>query len=392
MRDISKNKLLEEQLQQAQKMEAIGTLAGGVAHDFNNLLTAIIGGSDLLLTKLDENDPVAKRIKDIREAGEKASGLTRQLLAFSRKQVLEAKIINLNDLVNNLKKMLSRLISEDIDLQADFKCDNPVIKADPTQIEQVLINLVVNARDAMPKGGKIIISTADTKIDQNRQEFKSIVKAGEYVRLSVKDTGQGIKKEIIDKVFDPFFTTKDRDKGTGLGLAMVYGIIKQHGGYIWAESEEGNGTVFDIYLPKVPESKFAPEIHKPDETNVKPGNETVLVAEDDKNVQRLVSYTLSTYGYKVIASENVKDALEIARKEGCKIDLLLTDVIMPDLNGRQLYEEIRQICPDIRAIYMSGYNDEVISEKGFLKSDVKFIQKPFTIADLARKVREVLDE
>lgn len=392
MRDITQNKLLEEQLQQAQKMEAVGTLAGGIAHDFNNLLTAIIGGADLALLKLSEDDPVYKRIQDIRAAGSRASDLTRQLLAFSRKQVLEAKIININQLITNLEKMLTRLISEDIALISNLNCQDPHIKADPTQIEQVLINLIINARDAMPKGGKIFIETKNVVLDKDYLLRRSVVQPGNYIRLCVSDTGSGIKKELQDKVFDPFFTTKARGKGTGLGLAMVYGIIKQHGGYIWVYSEPEKGATFNIYLPLI--SGEVAYVAKKEGSNesISRGRETVLIVEDDINVKRLVSLSLSNLGYRVIVAESVGHAQELAAKHTDELELLLTDVIMPGMNGLELFKKISTIRPGIRVLYMSGYNEDIITEKGFLKKDVKFIQKPFSMIDLGQKIREVLDD
>jgi two-component system, cell cycle sensor histidine kinase and response regulator CckA len=392
MRDITRNKLLEEQLQQAQKMESIGTLAGGIAHDFNNLLTAIIGGSELILTKLHEDDPVFKRVKDIHEAGNRAADLTRQLLAFSRKQVLDAKILDINQLITNLEKMLVRLIGEDIRLQSNLSALKPGIKADPTQIEQVLINLIVNARDAMPKGGKISIETRNVKVDARHNMPEFMVEPGEYILLSVADSGHGIKKELLDKIFDPFFTTKERGKGTGLGLAMVYGIIKQHGGYIWVTSEIDQGTVFNIYLKTVELEQDDGRKKSITRGNIASGHETILVVEDDINVQHLVNLSLTNMGYEVILADSVQHALTLAKRHKKKLQLLLSDVIMPEMNGLELYDKIQVICPQVRVLYMSGYSDDIISEKGFLKEDVNFIQKPFTLEDLANKVREVLDE
>ena len=391
MRDITHNKLLKEQLQQAQKMESIGTLAGGIAHDFNNLLTAIIGSSELILTKLHEDDPIYKRVRDIHEAGNRAADLTRQLLAFSRKQVLDAKILNLNQLIANLGKILARLIGEDIRLQTKLSALKPGIKADPTQIEQVLINLVVNARDAMPRGGEITIETLNVNVNYRQNVSDLLMEPGEYIVLRVADTGHGIKKDLLDKIFDPFFTTKERGKGTGLGLAMVYGIVKQHGGHILVSSEIDQGTVFNIYLKTV---ELEPDDHLKKSIirdNIASGHETILVVEDDINVQHLVKLSLSNMGYKVILSKDVRHALTLAKRHKKQLQLLLSDVIMPEMNGLELYDKIQAICPNIRVLYMSGYSDDIISEKGFLREDVNFIQKPFTLENLANKIRKVLD-
>jgi two-component system cell cycle sensor histidine kinase/response regulator CckA len=390
IRDITESKKLEQQLQQAQKMEAIGTLAGGIAHDFNNLLTAIIGGAELALSKSGKDDPIYSMIKEVKEAGERAADLTRQLLAFSRRQVLKANPLNLNKLVENLEKMLKRLIREDIEFISRLSSSRPTVMADPVQIEQVLINLAINAGDAMPGGGKLIIETKDFIYDPATQKPLPHVQAGSYVMLSVYDTGQGMDNSTTEKIFEPFYTTKEKGKGTGLGLSMVYGIIKQHKGYIEVVSEPGEGAKFDIYLPQITASSdFEIETHetKP----ARKGGGTILVVEDDVNVQNLIDKILTQSGYYVFKSKDVYEAIDLAKENKTRIDLLITDVVMPHMNGRELHKQIAVICPEIKVLYMSGYSENVISHQGFIDQDIQFIQKPFDMKNLLDKISQILD-
>lgn len=378
----------EEQLRQAQKMEAIGQLAGGIAHDFNNLLTAIIGYSELTLLKLTPEDPLGANIEEIKKAGNRAAGLTRQLLAFSRKQLLQPKVLDLNEVVSELEKMLRRLIGEDIELKTVLRAELGRIKADPGQLEQVIMNLVVNARDAMPYGGELIIETKNSYLEENPAEHFAI-KPGPYVLITVSDSGQGMDQETQLHIFEPFFTTKDLGKGTGLGLSTVYGIIKQSDGYIWVDSEPGQGTTFKIYLPRVDEAAEAyKQDGQKDEAGSR-GNETILLVEDDYIVRNLVRDVLKSYGYTVLEAACGSEALEICGNN--KIDLLLTDVIMPEMSGGELSRRLLEMCPDVKILFMSGYTDDSIIRHNILSSDITFIQKPFTPPDLARRLREVLD-
>jgi PAS domain S-box-containing protein len=388
-RDITERTRLEEQLQQAQKMEAIGTLTAGIAHDFNNLLTTIIGGADLVMSKLDDNDPISEPIGDILAAGNSAKNLTRQLLAFSRKQVFEAKLVDINEVIMDMEKMLHRVIREDIKLLTYFESTEGKVKADPLQLEHVLINLAVNAVDAMPDGGKLIIETSDVVLENEYIRAHAVAVPGRYVLLSVSDTGHGMEKAMLDKIFDPFFTTKEREKGTGLGLAMVYGIVKQHGGYIWVYSEPERGSTFKIYLP-VADQQETEKAAEPDTAKALTGSETILVVEDEKIVRDLVCRTLEASGYAILKAKDVYDALRIAKGHADEIDLLITDIVMPGMNGKELNERMTKVIPDLKVLYMSGYSDNVISHDGFIDDGVKFLQKPFTIGDLTARVRDAL--
>lgn len=389
--DNTQRKKLEEQFRQSQKMEAVGRLAAGVAHDFNNLLTAIMGYSELMIVKLREDDSLRKHAEQIRKAGERASSLTRQLLAFSRKQVLQPKLVDLNAVVAEMEKMLRRLISEDIELI--FIPDpnlNPVM-ADPGQIEQVLLNLAVNARDAMPRGGKLTIETKNVCLDQAYALRHVGVKPGPYVMLAVSDTGIGMEEKILSHVFEPFFTTKEKNKGTGLGLSTVYGIIRQSDGHIWVYSEPGMGTTFKIYLPQMKE--IADEVGTDTPRNqVKGGYETILLVEDEDIVRGLAYEALRTQGYTVFEANCGKAALDICKQRKGPIHLIVTDVVMPGMNGRELVERLVKLCPNVKTLYISGYPDSSIVRHGVLIPGTAFLQKPFTPDDLVRKVREVLDE
>ena len=388
--EITERKRLEEQLLQSQKMEAVGQLAGGVAHDFNNILTAIVGYTDLLAAELEGNPRQLEDLEEIRKAARRAAALTRQLLAFSRKQVLEPRIIDVNSVVANLDKMLRSLISENIELKMDLADNLAAARADPNQIEQVIMNLAINARDAMPDGGTVTIETRNTTLDEAYAAQHVSVIPGEYVMLAVTDTGCGMDEKTKSRIFEPFFTTKPAGRGTGLGLSTVYGIVKQTGGNIWLYSEPGKGTTFKIYLPAIaalPEDigKVAPA------EAARPGRGTVLVVEDDDQLRRLTHRALAGQGYTVLEADRGSTALDIARRHKGQIDLLLTDVIMPDTNGRKLAETIQAARPGLRVLYMSGYPDGAIASHGMLEPGVSYLSKPFTTEAITRRVREVLE-
>jgi len=388
--EITERKRLEEQLLQSQKMEAVGQLAGGVAHDFNNILTAIVGYTDLLAAELASNVRQLEDLEEIRKAARRAAALTRQLLAFSRKQVLEPRIIDVNAVVLNLDKMLRSLISENIELKTDLAVNLGAARADPNQIEQVIMNLAINARDAMPDGGTVTIETGNVTLDDAYAGQHVSVIPGEYVMLAVSDTGCGMDAKTQSRIFEPFFTTKPAGRGTGLGLSTVYGIVKQTGGNIWLYSEPGKGTTFKIYLPAIaalPEDigKVAPA------EAPRRGAGTVLVVEDDEQLRRLTHRALDAQGYTVLVADRGGTALDIARRHKGEIDLLLTDVIMPDTNGRKLAETIRAARPGMRVLYMSGYPDGAIASHGMLEPGVAYLAKPFTTEAITRRVREVLE-
>ena len=389
VRDITERKRLEQQLQQSQKMEAIGRLAGGVAHDFNNLLTVIRGYSELVLSRLSKIDPIYQRIKQIDKASERAEALTRQLLAFSRRQILQSKIVNLNQIISDMGYMLRRLISEDIELILSLDEKLGHIKADPSQIEQIIMNLSVNACDAMLEGGRLTIETKNVRIDRSNRRHPSM-KPGMYILLAISDTGLGMDKETQSHIFEPFFTTKEEGEGTGLGLATVYGTVKQSDGYIWVYSEPGQGSVFKVYLPCVDHVADRSAVVKVSEDDLK-GSETILLVEDESDVRVLVKETLEMMNYKVLESANGKEALLICKRFKKPIQLVLTDVVMPYMSGRELVDELLKIRPDIKPLYMSGYTENAIVHKGVLEPGTHFIQKPFTPLDLVQKVREVLD-
>ena len=380
---------LEERLRQGQKMEAIGRLAGGVAHDFNNLLTAIGGYADLALAGLEPRSGVRRNLEEIQQASERAAGLTRQLLAFSRRQVLQPTVLDLNEVVAGLEGMLARLLGEHIEITAALAPDLARTRADRGQIEQVLMNLVINARDAMPRGGRLTIETANAELDREFAAARDGAVAGRYVMLAVRDTGEGMDAETLARVFEPFFTTKRAGEGTGLGLATAYGIVKQTGGQIWADSEPGVGSTFNVYLPPVSEPAAAsePSPEHPDRR----GSETVLVVEDEDVVRMLVCEMLERAGYRVLAAEGGEEALALAAAHDGPIDVLLTDVVMPGVSGQQLAARLMASRPEIRVLFISGYTEDAIANHGVLRPGTAFLEKPFGSAELARKLREVLD-
>jgi two-component system cell cycle sensor histidine kinase/response regulator CckA len=388
--DISERRSLEDKLRQAQKMEAVGQLAGGIAHDFNNLLTVIQGYSHLLMQQLREDREAYTQVEKIEEASEKAASLTRQLLAFSRKQVLQPKIIDLNSLVENLSSLLHRLIGEHIELLTITAAELGPVKADAAQIEQVVMNLVVNARDAMPAGGQLTLETANAELDDSYSADHPGVSPGAYVMLAVSDTGEGMTPETLARIFEPFFTTKEMGRGTGLGLSMVYGIVKQSGGHIWTYSEVGHGTTFKIYLPRTEAAPDRVGVRRTAASSIS-GNEQILLVEDDEKLRELANSILTSCGYSVIASTDAQHARLICEQRGSSIHMLLTDVIMPGTSGRVLAQLLLSRNPKVKVLYMSGYTENAIVHHGVLDTGTHFIQKPFTPSMLAGKVREVLD-
>ncbi len=385
--DISIRKRLEEQFHHSQRMEAVGRLAGGVAHDFNNLLTAILGYCDILQWRTGSRGPGHVEVEEIRKAAERASTLTGRLLAFSRRQVLSPKVLDLREVIAGMEKMLRRLIEESIDLVLVPGAGKGRVRVDPAQIEQVVMNLVVNARDAMPHGGRLVIETGDVRLTQSVISHPDEIPPGDYAKLSVADTGCGMDKETMSRLFEPFFTTKEKGKGTGLGLSTVYGIVRQSGGYIGVTSAPGKGSVFGIFLPRIPSS--SEEGKAPG--RARGGKETVLLAEDEESVRHLVREILAKKGYTVIAVADGQEALEAARSHPRPIHLLLTDVVMPGLDGRRLAELVKGIRPEIKVLYMSGYVDRGFDPLAISEHGVHFLPKPFSPDALALKVRETLD-
>jgi len=390
VQDVTERKRLEQQFLQSQKMEAVGQLAGGIAHDFNNLLTAINGYSELTLARLAPDDRLRHNLEEIRKAGNRAASLTRQLLAFSRKQMLQPKVLDLNLVVSDLEKMLRRLIGENIELRTVLDRDLGSVKADPGQVEQVVMNLVVNARDAMPHGGKVTIETANVYLDEEYVKHHVAVRSGAYVMLAINDNGCGMTAETKARIFEPFFTTKELGKGTGLGLSTVYGIVKQSGGSIWAYSEVGKGTTFRMYLPRV--SEDAQEYKRRTELErASRGTETILLVEDDETVRKLTHEVLMNYGYEVLDAAHGDAALLVCERYPKTIHLLLTDVVMPRMSGHEVANRLAPLRPEMKVLFMSGYTDDAIVHHRVLDADTPFIQKPFAPDALAQKIRDVLD-
>jgi hypothetical protein len=387
--DITQRKHLEDQLLHAQKMEAIGRLAGGVAHDFNNMLTIISGYDRMLLDGLSLQDPLRGYAEEVAKAADRAGALTGQLLAFSRRQVMRPRVIEANELLRGADRMLRRLIGEDIELTLSLGEGTGNIKADPGQLEQIIFNLVINARDAMPDGGKLTIETAVAHLDENYARRRLGVLPGDYVLIAVSDTGHGMDAETKRHIFEPFYTTKQQGKGTGLGLATVYGTVKQSGGDIWVYSEPGRGTTFKIYFPKVTEA-FSPGDHVPSPIS-RHGVETILLVEDEKAVRELVAEMLKRQGYRLLKAAGPLEALELSRQYEGTIHMLLTDVIMPQMSGRQLAGQLQPTRPGMRVLYLSGYTENAIVHHGVLEANVEFLAKPFSQHALAEKVRDVLD-
>lgn len=378
-----------EQLQQAQKMEAIGRLAGGVAHDFNNLLTAILGYTGMLLVALDGHETAKADVEEIRTAAESAASLTKQLLAFSRRQILQPRVLDLNEIVSRVEALLQRTIGEDVTLVKRLDAQLGMISADPGQIEQIILNLAVNARDAMPNGGQLIVETENVTITDPYMARHPGTAPGPHVMLAVTDTGIGMTNDVQSHVFEPFFTTKEPGRGTGLGLATVYGIVKQSGGTIWVYSEPGRGTTFKIFLPTV--AHRIDQVPVPHISAPRGGSETILLVEDQPAVRAIVRKALTSHGYTVLDASHGDDALKAIAEHTGPLDLLLTDVVMPRMSGSEVTERIRATHPGVRVLYMSGYTEEAVIRNGVLGSVVPFLEKPFTPDVVLRKVREVLD-
>jgi len=387
--DITGRKKMEQQLRLSQRMEAIGQLAGGVAHDFNNLLTIILGSADAILEKLPLDHPAMRKVELIKKAGTSAADLTRQLLAFSRQQILQPRLLDLKEVVKRTQELLSRLIGDNISLTIAVEPSLGCICADPGQIEQVLINLAVNARDAMPEGGRLSIAACNAELDESYKQAHKQVVPGHYVMVAVEDSGCGMDQETQARIFDPFFTTKELGKGTGLGLATVYGIVKQSGGYIWVYSEIGRGTIFKVYLPRVEQSEEQSG-PKESEASSLEGRETILLAEDSESLREIARDYLESLGYTIIEATSGKEALQRARDFKGSIDLLLTDVVMPEMGGMELAEKLLAIYPGVKVIFTSGYTDDAVVRKGVQDPGVMFIQKPYRPKALARKIREIL--
>ncbi|EKD81203.1 MAG: hypothetical protein ACD_39C01911G0003 [uncultured bacterium] len=389
LRSLEERISLQEQLQQSQKLESVGRLAGGVAHDFNNMLSIILGYGEVILKELRPGDPLREEIEQIVDAGRRSASLTRQLLAFSRKQALQPEVLDLNQVIKNLERMLSRLIREDIGLKLVLAEDIGNVLADPGQIEQVVMNLVVNARDAMPDGGKLLIETAAVLFDEKHAASHADITPGKYLMLTVTDTGCGMSKDILEKIFEPFFTTKESGKGTGLGLSMVHGIVKQSGGVIQVHSEPGVGTTFRVYLPQVavkPQSK----VDDIEEDADMGGGEQILVVEDEDALRRLVEKILERQGFSVNTAANGGEALLLVEQKGLQPELMITDIVMPNMNGKDLAERLKKNCPNLKILYMSGYAENAVTNSGIIEPGINFIQKPFSVRDITEKVQSIM--
>ena len=390
-RDVTMRKQLEVQYRHAQKMEAVGRLAGGIAHDFNNLLTVINGYSQMVLEQLRPDHPMHSQVDKIQKAGERAATMTRQLLAFSRQQVLAPQVLDLNKVVAGIDKMLGRLIGEDIELVMACSAGLWYVKADPGQIDQVIMNLAVNARDAMPHGGRLTIETANVTLGEGEFGWRPVIEPGPYAMRAISDTGCGMTAEVKGRIFEPFFTTKEYGKGTGLGLSTVYGIVKQSGGYIFADSEPGKGTTFRIYLPPIASAEENRVEKTEPSLRAAGGSETVLVVEDNEAVRSYVRSVLETQGYALMEADGSEAAVQLTEKHAGPIHLLLTDVVMPRMSGPELAARLRPQHPEAKVLYMSGYTDKAIVDHGVLDPGICFLQKPFVPETLLQKVREVLD-
>jgi PAS domain S-box-containing protein len=387
--DTTQYRELEDQLAMSQKMEAVGRLAGGVAHDFNNMLTAIMSYSELILAEMDPSSPQRADMMEIVNAAERATGLTRKLLAFSRQQVLRPTLVDLNRTLTGLEKMLNRLASPDIEITYRFADKLWTVAADPTELERVITNLVLNSRDAMPDGGSLIVETSNVTIDEAYTLRHAETAPGEYVMLAVNDTGVGMTKEVREKLFEPFFTTKEKAKGTGLGLPSVYGIVKQSGGFVWVYSEVGRGTTFKVYLPRAQGEAVSPVAQEAPSAG--PGSETILFVEDDDEVREIATRILRKNGYRVLEAANGADALRVCEAEARPVDLIVTDIVMPEMGGSQLAERIRETQPDARILFTSGYTEDAAVRHSFIDPGEEFIGKPFTPSQLTQKTRDVLD-
>jgi len=390
-RDITERRRLEAQLQQAQKMDAIGRLAGGVAHDFNNLLMVISAYAELMQDSLPAEHPLQRHVEEIRGAARRAAELTRQLLAFGRKQMQALQVLDLNDILQDIARMLPRLIGEDIQLTFVPGRDLGKVRADAVQIEQIVMNLAANARDAMVHGGRLTIETANVRLDEAYRQRHSIVPPGDYVLLAVTDSGQGISPQHLAHVFEPFYTTKEEGRGTGLGLATVYGIVKQNGGFVWVYSEPGLGTTFKIYLPRVLTGIKEIQAAKPLEQSPPGGCETLLLVEDEAAVRKSTREFLMMSGYSVLEAPNGEEALQISRHHDGNIDLMITDVVMPQLSGAKLAEELAKERPAMKVLFVSGYAENTVLRHGAIDVSTRFLQKPFSLKTLAHKIREVLE-
>ncbi len=398
-RDVTEQKTAEEALHHAelkiqamQKIEAIGQLAGGIAHDFNNMLTVINGYTQMMLEARDTKEKQKKNLIQILEAGEKAKRMTQQLLAFGRRQHMKPVVMNLNHVIKDMSRLLKRVIGEDIELRTHLEADLGHVKLDQSQVEQIVMNLAINARDAMLRGGRLTIETANVELDEDYgQSHIAYIRKGRYVMFAVSDNGAGMDSEVQSRIFEPFFTTKETGKGTGLGLATVYGIVKQSNGYIWAYSEKNIGTTFKLYFPIVDEPVSSAAGEKPAQPQHYSGTEKILLVEDEESVRRVVKKLLSDCGYQVSATNNGKEALEFCRENSEQFDMLITDIVMPQLGGIELANELIPQYPEMKVMYMSGYTDKTIVKHGVLGADAAYIQKPFSINDFSRRVREILD-
>jgi nitrogen-specific signal transduction histidine kinase/CheY-like chemotaxis protein len=387
LEDVTRRTELEQQVRQSQKMEAIGRLAGGVAHDFNNLLSVILSYADMLATELEGQPPLGD-VKEIQRAAARAAELTQRLLSFSRQQVLAPRVLDLNHVLADMGRMLRRILGEDVRVVSVPGSQLGRVHLDPVSVEQIIMNLAVNARDAMPRGGKLTLETANVTLGDDYANEHFGVRPGHYVMLAMTDTGVGMDRATLDRIFEPFFTTKERGKGTGLGLATVFGIVRQSGGYVWPYSEPGKGTTFKLYFPRVEEEV---EARRPARAAVAAGTETILLVEDEEQIRVVARRILARHGYQVLEARNGAEALSLWQQHHAAISLLLTDVVMPEMSGPALARQLTASRPSLKVLYMSGYTDDAVVRHGVLEGEVAFLQKPFTPSTLGAKVREVLD-